>query len=472
MIINTWIVSFEKCTLKIIENGCISVEGDSISYIGSMKGYNYQSADQIIDGTNHVTIPGLINAHIHTAGTILRGCAQDVPEIEWMNKTIGPFMKYMTTPDIIAGSKLGVLEGLKTGTTTFSEYTRNVDTLIEQVYLPFSARVVATETINEVSDNRINLKPTDLYEFDRNKGEKALKDNENLIKKYKDNPLVECMYGPQALDMISTDLLQTISECAKDTEHNIHMHVAQGGRERIQIQGRYGESATTVKVLDKYHILNDNLVSVHCHDTTENERKLMVKKGVKMVACPSSIAMIDGIVPPIAHYSSLSGIIGLGTDQAPGPGHHNMFREIRTAGLLAKIQLNDPTVLPAWKVLQFATNEGSKVLGLTNKIGSIEVGKKADLITINLNHTSISPLIVKPLRNIIPNLVYSTTGLEIDNVIINGKPIMINNNFLYIDENRIIKEANKSAKKVSEIASEEWLEAGSQLAKNSQKGLL
>ncbi|MCK5159248.1 MAG: amidohydrolase family protein, partial [Candidatus Heimdallarchaeota archaeon] len=166
-IINTRILSFRGNNLGIIDNGAIGITDNQISFVGTMEKFNKQDADIVINGDNHVTMPGLVNAHIHTGSTLLRGGAQDLPEIEWMNKGIGPIGRHMKPDDTIVGSKLGVLEGLKSGTTTFAEYASNVSNLVNHVYLPFGARVVATETINEVSPKRDHLKPTDLYEFDR-----------------------------------------------------------------------------------------------------------------------------------------------------------------------------------------------------------------------------------------------------------------------------------------------------------------
>ncbi|NHJ33697.1 MAG: amidohydrolase family protein, partial [Asgard group archaeon] len=211
-IINTRILTFKGKNLGIIDKGAIGVTEKQISFVGEMKNFNKHDADIVIDGKRHVTMPGLVNAHIHTGSTLLRGGAQDLPEIEWMNKGIGPIGRHMKPEDAIVGSKLGVLEGIRSGTTTFAEYAANVSNLVDNVYLPFGARVVATETINEVSPKRDHLKPTDLYEFDRQKGETAFKKASELVKKYQKSELVSCMYGPQALDMISLDLLKSIQE--------------------------------------------------------------------------------------------------------------------------------------------------------------------------------------------------------------------------------------------------------------------
>ncbi|MFX1300517.1 MAG: amidohydrolase family protein, partial [Promethearchaeota archaeon] len=458
--------------LGIVPKGAIGIEEGKITFIGKSTDLNYKQANVIIDGINHITMPGLINAHAHTGLTLLRGSAQDLPEIEWINKGLGPFVKHLSEEDVILGSKLAVLEGLKSGTTTFAEYASNVSTLVESIYLPLRVRVVAIETINEVSKDRAHLKPSDLYEFNYSKGVQALARANDIHHRFQGQELVSSMYGPQALDFCSLDLLREIKQQAIDRDCGIHMHVAQGERERLQISGRYGKDSTTVGILEKYDLLNDKLVAAHIHDTTVNERSLMVKRGVKMVGCPSSIALIDGIVPPLGDYVELGGKAAIGTDQAPGPGHYNIFQEIRMASILTKVRNKNPTALPPWQSLRLATIGGAEVLGLEKKIGSLEVGKQADVITIDLKKVNMTPVVSKPFKNFVPNLVYSSTGSEVDNVIINGEMVVENAQLINVDELSIIQEANTRAQDVYNKASKDWTEAGSKMVSYYQKGFL
>ncbi len=469
-IINTWLLTFHGQGLGIVRDGAVGIEDDTIVYVGSTDECEYTSADIIIDGSDHVTMPGFVNAHTHTGLTLLRGCAQDLPEIEWMNRALGPLARHMHPKGKILGSQLGVLEGLRSGITTFSEYCTNIAEVITEVYRPFHVRVVATETINEVCGK--GEKPTDLYELDPAKGEEALKRTEDLFNHYGDEEMISCLYGPQALDMISLETLSYVKERADERGSAIHMHVAQGERERLQIKGRYGNDATTVSVLYRYSMLDDHLIAVHIHDTTETERELMVNKGVRMVGCPSSIGMIDGIVPPLHHYRSLGGTVALGTDQAPGPGTHNMIREMRTASLLSKIHTQNPAVLPAWISLQLGTVGGAKVLGLEEQIGTLEEGKKADIITIDLCHPHLAPVITHPFKNFVPNLVYAVQGSEVDNVLINGQFILRDGAFTTIDEEKICKNANKKAAQIVERAEEDWRAANSSFVMYTEKGWL
>ncbi|MFW9780169.1 MAG: amidohydrolase family protein [Candidatus Heimdallarchaeota archaeon] len=473
LIVNTWLMTLNGSSgLGIIQDGAIGVDNGCIVYIGPTKDLYDHNADLIIDGTNKLTMPGLVNAHTHTGLTLLRGAAQDLPEIEWMNKGLGPISRHLTPDDLILGSKLGVLEGMRTGTTTFAEYAQTVGSIIREVYLPFHARVVGIETIHEVISDRAALGPTDLYEFDRELGERALKRANEVFREFSNNSLVSSMYGPQALDMISLGLLEEIQDQAMERRCRFHMHVAQGEREKIQIKGRYGETETTISILNKYGFLSDSLVAAHIHATNVAERKLMVERGVHMVGCPSAISSIDGIIPPIGHYIQLGGNAAIGSDQAPGTGHVNLFREIRMNALLSKVLYRDPTAFPPWQSLELATINGARVLGLEQQIGSLKVGKAADMITINLNELEMTPLVSYPFKNFIPNLVYSMTGHEVNDVIIEGKIILKDKKFQLVDFQGIIDQANKRAREIFAEAADDWIGAGSKMVEYLQDGKL
>ena len=472
-IINTWLITFEGKGLGIIRNGGIGIEDGKISFVGKMEDFNfYRKAGVVIDGNNtHVTMPGLINGHTHSALTLCRGTANDLPEIEYIPKGLSLFASHLKPEDFILGTKLAILEGLKSGTTTFTEYGIGLLKIIKKVFLPFNARVIATELINELNFNE-EKKPNELYTFYKYLGRSGLQRANNLYKDFKTNDLVTVMYGPNALDMVSMELIKNIKNQAFENGTKIHMHIAQGERERLQITQRYGNNMTAVKLLEKNGLLDPTLIAAHIHDTTEVERARMVEKGVSMVGCPSSISKIDGIIPPLISYVKLGGNAALGTDEAPGTGHHNLFNEVKMASILSKIFLEDPTAMPPWESMKLATITGAKVFGLEDKIGSLRVGKSADVITVNLNHAHLTPIIYKPFINMIANLVYSSKGSEVDNVIIAGKAIMIDGKFLEIDEDSIVKKANKRAQDLFEDSSEDWEKVDSKMVSYHKQGYI
>jgi 5-methylthioadenosine/S-adenosylhomocysteine deaminase len=472
VITDTTLLTMRGEGVGIVEDGAVGIENGDLCYVGENDGLDRSTAKEVIDGTGCVTMPGLVNAHIHTKHTLLRGGAQDVPEIEWMNRALGPFAAATTQEDRVVGARLGVLESVLAGATTFGEYAGEVTDLVDAVYEPFGARVVAIETINEVREDRSDLGPRDLYEFDRKKGEKALSRANDLFETYEDDPLVTPMYGPQALDMVSSDLLETIREAAVTRDAKLHIHVAQGEREAIQVRERYGADASTVSVLDDIGVLGPDLLAAHCHGTTAAERERMVEAGVAMVGCPSSIAAIDGIVPPMAHYRDLGGTVGLGTDQAPGPGHHNPFREARTAATLSKTDAGDPTAMTATETLRLATVGGARALGIDDRVGTLEEGKRADVVTVDLSAPNVAPTVDSPLHTAVPNLVYSTTGREVRDVLVAGDRLVAGGEFLPADVGDVITDAEDRAAELFERGEEGWRAAGSTLVDRVEDGVL
>jgi len=472
LIKNSIIFTMKGNGLGVIEDGGIYIEDDEIVEVGStdkiMKtGYK---RDYVIDGNHEkVVLPGFIDCHMHTYLILIKGLAQDVPEIEWMHKTIFPFMPHIKEKHLIAGAKLSILEGIKYGTTTFGDYGYPMEPLLKKVYIPLGLRVVATPTINAIPESG-EIRPDSPYPFDEEKAYKRLETNKALIEKYHEsyNGRVHVMLGPQAVDMIPLEILKKIFEISKELSVLVHMHVAQGGREYKQVMMRYGKP--TIALLNKEGLLSRNLVAVHCHYAMEKELKLMAKKEVKMVSCPSSIAIIDGIVPPLARYLRYNGIAGLGSDQAAGNNNQSILSELKIGALLSKTKERDPTVLPAWKMLRISTIEGAKVMGIDDHVGSIETGKKADLIIFDLKHPTLTPRIFYPIRNIAHNIVYAARGDEIEYVIVNGNVLKEKYQITFIDEHKVLKDAQKTAMELAKKGGRDYLSSRSLLVKNFEQG--
>ncbi|MGY5860019.1 MAG: amidohydrolase [Candidatus Thorarchaeota archaeon] len=440
---NALIVTPKQDQIKFYNPGFIEISGDKISGIGS--GSASMSADVTIDAAGGIVLPGLIDSHIHTPESLLRGLAQDVPEKDWMHKTLGPIIRNMTLDDWIIGAKLCVLEALKAGTTTFCDYAYNMDKIIEKVHKPSGVRANVCTTINEFGDAKRSSE--DLYEFDSSAGEKKFKDGVKLVKDWhgKLDGRITCLYGPQAADMMSSELLLKVKEKAIDDGVSIHMHVAQGNRERKQMKVRYGKS--TIEYLKSLDFIDTNLIAVHCHDASEEELALLAQMGGRMVGCPGSIGLIDGVTPPLHSFRAAGGIAALGSDQGP-PDGSNMFTQMRYAALLNKVKHRDPTVLKAEEVFRMVTIDAAKVHGLDKSIGSIEVGKKADIIILNPKISNLVPVLSGTVKNIIPNLVYNANGSEVRDVIINGQLVMQDGVMKTMNEEQIVTDAQKAAEQL------------------------
>ena len=469
---NATLLTMRGDRLDIVDSGAVAIDGDRISYVGPAADAPEPSDAGVIDAEGGVVMPGLVNAHTHMAHTLLRGAAQDVPEIEWMNRALGPLAAHTDEVDRIAGARLGAMEAVRAGATTICEYASDMGTLVEAVYQPLGVGVVAVETINEVPDERDDLGPRELYPFDREQGERALARADRLFDDFGDDPLVTPAYGPQALDMVSAGLLETVHEHARERGAALHLHTAQGEREALQIEERYGADESTVSVLEELGVVDDSFVAVHCHGATPDERRRLAEGGASMLGCPSSIAAIDGVVPPVAEFREYGASVGIGTDQAPGPGHHSMFREARTAATLSKVERTDPTALTAPEALRLATVEGAAALGIDDEVGTLEEGTRADLLVVDTDRLSTAPAVDSPLHTAVPNLVYATTGREVRDVLVAGESIVREGAFVDADPEAAVAEATERAEALYERASDDWRAAGSALVDAVDDGWL
>jgi 5-methylthioadenosine/S-adenosylhomocysteine deaminase len=466
---NTRLVTMADGRPNPIADGAVGVDDGELVYVGPDGDFDGDPAETV-DGSDHVTVPGLVDAHVHTRHTLLRGGAQDVPEIQWMDRALGPLARHLDEADRVAGAKLGVLEALHSGVTTMGEYAGEVADLVEAVYRPWGVRVAATETINEVSDERDDVGPGEPYRFDREQGETALQRADALVERYADDPLVEPMYGPQALDMVSLDLLAETFDRAAAADATVHVHVAQGRRERLQIQARYGEDASTVSVLDDEGLLGDRLLAVHCHDAGEGERQRIADSGASYVGCPSSIAAIDGVTPPVEFFREAGAAVGLGTDQAPGPGSHDFRQELRTAAMLAKTDRGDPTALPAWEALGMGTLGGAEALGIDGRVGSLVEGKRADVAMFRVDDPGLAPVVDSPLATAVPNLVHGAASA--DAVLVDGAFVLRDGALVAGDGDAVVATAQSRAADVFDRAEADWRAAGSDLVERVDEGWL
>lgn len=232
------------------------------------------------------------------------------------------------------------------------------------------------------------------------------------------------------------------------------MHVQQGERETYQIMKRYGKRP--VELLDDIGMLDKDLIAVHLTDCTDEEARMVAKRGCGMVVNPASIGIIDGIVCPSVAFQEAGGSCGLGSDQASGNNCHNMIHEMKNVAFFNKIKYNNPEVMPAWKALRMATIEGARAIGVDDIVGSLSVGKHADFIAVDLNTTSMMPLYTYPMRNIVPNLVYSARGWEVALSAVDGKVIMKDQKLLYVDEEECKEAVRSLTDSIGERASGEF----------------
>jgi 5-methylthioadenosine/S-adenosylhomocysteine deaminase len=411
------------------------------------------TAERTIDATGYAVFPGLIDAHMHTSEAVLRGLAQDVSL--WMMYGFGPFAAPLRESPAAqeAGTRLAILEAIHAGTTTFGDYGNAMDgvcRIIEKIGVRGRITVNVREAVRRIYN------PGELYEFDPNYGRETLEENLSVFDKWHNgaNGRLTVLFGPQAADFLSKELLLKVRELAIERKTKIHMHTQQGDRETIQLMMRYDKRP--IAWLDEIGYLDQNLITVHLTDANEEEAALVAKRGASMVVCSGSIGIIDGIVPPAYAFQQAGGMVGLGSDQAPGNNNHNIINEMKLTALFNKIRYQNPEIMPAWKVLRMATIEGAKAIGIADQIGSLAEGKRADFILIDLKKPAMMPTITEPMRNHVPNLVYSARGDEVAMVVVDGQVILENGRLQTADEDEIISEAQRLCEPLGSAAAPEF----------------
>ena len=454
-----------------VPDGAVAVRGAQIVAVGPTDELGERfDAGELLDATDCAVLPGLIDAHMHTPLAIVRGVAQDVRH--WMQLALAPYSRHMTLEAARAGSRLNVLEALKAGTTTQVDYTRPFPGWAA-FFQEVGVRARLTPTINALPRRGMaGWTVGELYPFDEKAGQEAIDRAVEFGRQWHGagEGRITVMLGPQAPDMMPREQLIQVKRLAEREGWMIHMHVAQGDREIEQMVKRYGQR--TPAYLDELGYLDEQLLAVHLTEATDEEAALVAKRGTRMALCSGSIGIIDGIVPPAKAFRDVGGLVALGSDQACGNNCNNVFNEMKLTALFNKIRSRDPSVMPAWEVLRMATIEGAQAVGLGDEVGSLEVGKQADLISVDLTALNLSPVLTEPVRNIVPNLVYAASGHEVKTVIVAGKVLVRDGEVLVADEAAVRAEAQVQAADVAQRVAADPVHEGMALLEAMEAGWL
>lgn len=410
---------------RIIEDGSIAIENGKITYIGKRPKSSVVRGEDTIDGHGRIAIPGLINCHTHLPMTLFRGIAEDQPLDKWLTKTIWPLEANLQPSDVYHGALLGCLEMIKSGTTCFADMYFHEEKVAEAVEKA-GLRAVLADGIIEAGN--------------KERGERMLKENVDFAKKYNAyaNGRITTHLGPHAVYSCSPELLMKVREAASALNVGIHIHLAESKEMTKEIKERLGFSE--VELLENLGFLSSDILAAHCIHLSRKEMTLMAKHDVKIAHNPVANMKIAAGVAKIKDLMNLGLTVGIGTD---GPASNNsldMFESIKITTLLQKLEYRDPNVLSAETVLKMATTDGAKALRLRNSLGSLEVGKEADLILINFKKPHLTPM-----HDPYANIVYSARGSDVDTVIANGKILMENREVKTLDEDGVLRDAEKTA---------------------------
>jgi 5-methylthioadenosine/S-adenosylhomocysteine deaminase len=443
---NSHLLTLQDDGVGYIPNGAVAVTGDRITAVGPTEDVRRQlnaSGNGVVrqerDASDFVLLPGLIDAHIHTQLGLMRGIAQDMHD--WMMQGVMPYLLGLKPRWQVLSSQLTVMEALKAGTTTFGDFLVFPDPALFDFYLSSGIRVRPILPVFEIGPEL--LSGGRLYQLDGHMGQASFNEALRLHSEFHgaDGGRIQCMMGPFAPDFISEKTLVLCKETAEQKGLPIQMHTAQGDRETEQMELRYKKR--TIPYLHEHEYLDPEFTAVHMTMARTDEVHQVAEAGSKLVVCNGSIGLIDGMMPPSVPFREAGGCVGLGSDQAAGNNCCNVFNEMKLTALFGKMQTQDPTSFPAEQVLRMATIDGARALGLEQEIGSIEVGKKADLVLVDTRHVTMQPILEEPF-NIAANLVYAARGNEVSTVMVDGKVLYDDGRLQTIDEEAVLKEIRET----------------------------
>jgi len=434
LISNALVIPMSK-RYEILRRTSIVIDGDKIVDIGSSNRVDREvKAEVKINARGFVALPGLINTHVHLYQNLLKGTVDNLPLVEWNNRILIPLARVMRDYRLridysvdYYSTLLAIIEMIKTGTTTFN-CLDGITPAIPKTIGDSGIRGIYTPV---VIDKWI---PEDLI-LPRSE---QIKLAEDIIKKYHNSydGRVKCMIGPTTVFTSSEELLRDSMALAEKYNIGIHMHV---NETRFEVEwAKRNLGKTIVEYLEELGMLKYRFLAVHCVWCTDKEIEIMKNRGISVSHNPESNMKLASGVAPIPKMLKMGINVALATDGAASNDNLDMIEAMRITALLHKVVTLDPSTIVAWDVLEMATIRGAKALGLDKEIGSIEEGKKADIILIDMRKPHL-----QPIHDPVSIIVYCANGSDVDTVIVGGKVIMRNRRIKTISERDILKKALK-----------------------------
>ncbi|GAA0433920.1 amidohydrolase [Lentibacillus halophilus] len=396
-------------------NGYIYVESDRIKDVGrgSPPDSRY-SADTVIDGDGMVAIPGLINGHTHTPMSLLRGYADDLPLMEWLEQ-MWAVEGQLSEEDMYWASMLSMIEMIKSGTTTFSDMYYGMNRIaagVEQVGL----RALLTQGIIEGNDG----------------GDEQLDASVSFVKNWDQaaNRRIHALLSPHAPYTCSPALIEKIVDRAHELDCSIHTHLAETRDEIRMVRDSHG--TTPIALMENIGLFTRHVIAAHGVYLTDEDRHILSSRNVGVIHNPKSNMKLASGIAPVATMLNDGITVGLGTDGAASNNSLDMFEEMRFANLLQKGNLENPTALSAYDTLAMGTAGGARALGIDDQAGTIEPGKKADITLVDFTQAH-----VLPVNDVISHLIYSAKAEDVAYTIVDGRLLMANRELTTIDEDEV-----------------------------------
>jgi 5-methylthioadenosine/S-adenosylhomocysteine deaminase len=415
---------------RVIPNGAVAINEDRILGVGTADDINQAySASQKIDVRGQVILPGLVNTHTHAPMVLYRGLADDLALMDWLNKYIFPAEAKTVSPDFVRiGTRLAALEMIQSGTTTFADMYYFEDDIAQATHEAGLRAVLGQSVIKfPVADAKTP--------------EEALVRADAFIKKWKDDPLVTPALAPHAPYTVEPATLKAVREMANRYGVPMLIHLAETRDEVKIIQDAHHQSPT--QYLDSLGLWNGRSLAAHAVWLDAADMDTLAQRGVGLAHNPGSNMKLASGIAAVPQWIEHGIHAGLGTDGAASSNDLDMFEAMRLAALLHKIASSNPQAMPARLALELATRRGAEALGLADRIGSLEPGKQADLITVAMDGARQTPMF-----DPVSHLVYVTHGDDVRNTIVAGRVLMRDREVLSLKAADVLRDAGAMAERV------------------------
>jgi 5-methylthioadenosine/S-adenosylhomocysteine deaminase len=418
--------------------GSVVIENGRIAAIESSASLSASGFDEVIDGQDRVLLPGFVQTHIHLCQTLFRGAADDLPLIDWLKQRVWPMEAAHTSESLYASARLGIAELIKGGTTcALTMETVNHTDAVFQAVEESGFRATVGKCMMDAGEDV----PIELNEAT----EDSIAESLLLLKRWHGaaNGRIRYCFAPRFAVSCSQELLERVAELSRTHGVLIHTHASENREEIAIVEKLTGKR--NVHYLYSVGLTGQHIVLAHCVHLNESEMAMLQSSGTHVAHCPSSNLKLASGIARVSEMLERGISVSLGADGAPCNNRLDIFTEMRMAALLQKV-LHGSQSLPALTALQMATLNGARAMGLEDQIGSIETGKRADLVLLNLNslHTT-------PKFDLVSAVVYAAETSNVETVIIDGQVVMRKRELLTMNESDVLLEAEKHSLKFAAI---------------------
>lgn len=434
LLVNAHVLTMDQ-NLQQFSSGAVAIKGDTVVAAGAQADLLEKfTAAEVFDCQGMVAMPGLVNAHTHVPMTLLRGLADDLRLDVWLMGYMMPVERKFVNPEFVRlGTKLACAEMIKSGITTFADMYYFEDD-IAAATSEAGMRALCAETVMKY--------PTP----DAGSYEEAIRYSREFIQKWKGHPLIVPSVAPHSVYTCTDEIWWEATKLAVEYDIPMHTHIAETSLEQENI--RLEKNMPVIPYLKKQGIFEAKVLAAHCVHVDDGEIRTMLHAKAGVAHNPTSNLKLASGIAPVKRMLDTGLKVGIGTD---GPASNNdldMFEEIRLAALLAKVDTNDPTTLPAQQTLLMATRMGAEAMHMGKIAGSLEPGKRADIILVDVHRLHNLPSFTRDPNSIYAQLVYASKAYDVHSVMINGKWVLQDRSLTTLDEQALINEAQEYAKEI------------------------